>query len=61
MLEISARIQPSPHDDSQAGNVMFVPGRDKVTSDRLHLSMPLSPNPIDGRMGVRIIVWERLK
>jgi hypothetical protein len=33
----------------------------RIEGDRLHLSMPLSPNPIDGRMGVRTIVWERLK
>jgi len=32
MLEISARIQVSPHDDSQTDKVMFSSGRDKVTS-----------------------------
>jgi hypothetical protein len=33
----------------------------RLEGDRLHLSMPPSPNPVDGRMGVRSIVWERVK
>jgi hypothetical protein len=43
MLEISARIQPGPHDDSQADNVMFTPGRDKVSQSVMTLLRVVTP------------------
>ncbi|HKA71484.1 MAG TPA: lipocalin-like domain-containing protein, partial [Xanthobacteraceae bacterium] len=32
----------------------------RLERNRLYLSVPPSPNPIDGRMGVRSVVWEKL-
>ena len=33
----------------------------RLEGNRLYLSVPPSPNPIDGRMGVRSVVWEKLE
>jgi Lipocalin-like domain len=35
--------------------------RFKIEGDRLSLSMGPSPNPVDGRMGVRTVVWQKVK
>jgi lipocalin-like protein len=32
----------------------------RFEGDRLHLSLPPSPNPVDGRMSVRSIVWQKV-
>jgi hypothetical protein len=33
----------------------------RFEGDRLHLTLPASPNPFDGRMGTRRIVWEKVR
>ena len=33
----------------------------KFEGDRVTLSTPLSPDPLDGKMSIRSLVWERLK
>ncbi len=35
--------------------------RFRFEGDRLHLSVGPSPNPVDGRMSVRTVVWEKVK
>jgi hypothetical protein len=32
----------------------------RFEGNRLHLSLPLSPNPVDGRMGVRTVTWQKV-
>jgi len=32
----------------------------RIEGDHLHLSMPASPNPVDGRMGVRSVIWRKV-
>ena len=32
----------------------------RLEGDRLYLSLPPSPNPVDGRMGMRQVTWERI-
>jgi len=32
----------------------------RLDGNHLHLSLPPSPNPVDGRMSVRSVVWERM-
>jgi hypothetical protein len=33
----------------------------RLEGDRLHLSPPPSPDPLDGKLSVRRMVWERVK
>src|SRR4051794_24196632 len=33
----------------------------RLDGDRLHLTLAASPNPVDGRVGTRRVVWEKVR